>query len=62
MDLPGEIVALLAGAAGGFFAARFSRNGSQPNTPAIASPRTERQNDDSLEELITLMPVAALIV
>lgn len=62
MPLPGEIVALLAGAAGGFFAARFSRNGSQAPAPAVAADRAEQHRDDSLEQLIGLMPVAALIV
>jgi two-component system phosphate regulon sensor histidine kinase PhoR len=62
MDLAGELLALLVGAAGGFFVARFSRNGSQPQAPDVAERRTEQQRDDSLEQIVALMPVAALVV
>ena len=62
MDLAGELLALLVGAAGGFFAARFTRNGSRPQAPDVAEKHTEQQRDDSLEQIVALMPVAALIV
>ncbi|MGA3036074.1 MAG: ATP-binding protein [Vulcanimicrobiaceae bacterium] len=62
MDLTGELLALLVGAAGGFFATRFTRNSSQPRAPDVAEKRTEQQRDDSLEQIVGLMPVAALVV
>jgi len=62
MDLAGELLALLVGAAGGVFAARFTRNGSQPEATDVAEKRTEQQRDDSLEQIVGVMPVAALLV
>jgi len=62
MNFAGELLALLVGAAGGYFAARFARNGSQPLAPDVTEKRTEQQRDDSLEQIVALMPVAALIV
>jgi two-component system phosphate regulon sensor histidine kinase PhoR len=62
VNFSGELLALLVGAAGGFFAARFSRSGSQPRAPDVAEMRTEQQFDDSLEQIVALMPVAALVV
>ncbi|HEY1729528.1 MAG TPA: ATP-binding protein [Candidatus Baltobacteraceae bacterium] len=62
MNLAGELLALLVGAAGGFFAARFGRKSLQPQAPDVTEKRTEQQRDDSLEQIVALMPVAALIV
>jgi len=62
MDLGGELLALLVGAAGGFFALRFIRNASEPQATDVAENRVEQQRDDSLEQIVGLMPVAALIV
>src|SRR5271170_5002202 len=62
MPIAGELLALLVGAAGGFFVARFSRNGSRPRAPDVAEKRAEQQRDDSLEQIVARMPVAALVV
>lgn len=59
--LPGDVLALIVGAAGGYFAGRGSRRQLPP--PAERSAETpETPPDDALERVVDLSPIAALLV
>ncbi|MBV8583993.1 MAG: hypothetical protein JO241_08345 [Candidatus Eremiobacteraeota bacterium] len=58
--VPGDVLALIVGAAGGYFAGRAARE--QPASPAAQNLTEPEAPDDGLERVIDLLPVAALLV
>lgn len=58
----GDVLALIIGAAAGYFAGRAGRQPLTAPAPAAAEPPAQIRDDDSLERLIDLLPIAALLV